>query len=61
MVGRRGFIRARPAVALRAQGAASLFRYPDWKKQVSFHVFEGIAHKEDPCYADPALLDFVFE
>ena len=41
--------------------ARYLDRYPDWKKQVSFHVFECIAHKEDPCYADPALLDFVFE
>ena len=38
-----------------------LDKYPEWKKQVSFHVFEGIAHKEDLCYPDPALLDFVFE
>ena len=38
-----------------------LDKYPEWKKQVSFHVFEGIAHKEGLCYPDPALLDFVFE
>lgn len=38
-----------------------LERYPEWKKQVSFHVFEGIGHKEDLCYPDPKLLDFVFE
>ena len=38
-----------------------LDKYPEWKKQVSFHVFEGIAHKEDLCYPDSALLDFVFE
>ena len=36
-----------------------LDKYPEWKKQVSFHVFEGVGHKEDICYADPALLDFV--
>lgn len=38
-----------------------LERYPEWRKQVSFHVFEGIGHKENLCYPDPALLDFVFE
>ena len=38
-----------------------LEKYPEWRKQVSFHVFEGIGHKEDLCYPDPALLDFVFE
>ena len=34
--------------------------YPEWKRQVSFHVFEGIAHKETLCYPDPVVLDFVF-
>ena len=38
-----------------------LDKYPEWKKQVSFHVFEGIGHKECLCFPDPALLDFVFE
>lgn len=37
-----------------------LDRYPAWKKQVSFHVFEGIGHNESQCYPDPALLDFIF-
>ena len=37
-----------------------LERYPEWKRQVSFHTFEGVGHKEDICYADPALLDFIF-
>ena len=56
-----------PAVA---QGANRLERfrsfaryldaYPEWKRQVSFHVFEGIAHKETLCYPDPVVLDFVF-
>ena len=36
-----------------------LGRYPEWKRQVSFHVFEGVGHKEDICYADPILLDFI--
>ena len=38
-----------------------LDKYPDWKKQVSFHVFEGVGHKAGPCYSDPELIDFVFE
>jgi len=38
-----------------------LDKYPEWKKQVTFHVFEGVAHTEDICYPDTALLDFVFE
>ena len=37
-----------------------LDKFPEWKKQVSFHVFEGVGHKEDLCYPDPAVLDFVF-
>ncbi len=40
--------------------ARYLDAYPEWKKQVSFHVFEGIAHKETLCYPDPVVLDFVF-
>ena len=35
-------------------------KYPEWKKQVSFHVFEGIGHQETLCYPDPVVLDFVF-
>ena len=38
-----------------------LARFPEWKKQVSFHVFKGIGHKEDLCYPDKAVLDFVFQ
>ena len=38
-----------------------LGKYPEWRKQVSFHVFEGVGHREDLCYPDPVLLDFVFE
>jgi hypothetical protein len=38
-----------------------LDQYPDWKKQVSFRVFEGVGHKAGPCYSDPELIDFVFE
>jgi pimeloyl-ACP methyl ester carboxylesterase len=37
-----------------------LEKYPEWRKQVSFHVFEGIGHQEDLCYPDPVLLDFIF-
>lgn len=37
-----------------------LGRYPGWKRQVSFHVFEGIGHNEDLAYPDSALLGFVF-
>ena len=37
-----------------------LDRYPEWKKHVSFHVFEGIGHQETLCYPDPVVLDFVF-
>ena len=40
--------------------ARYLDAYPEWKRQVSFHVFEGIAHKETLCYPDPVVLDFVF-
>ena len=56
-----------PAVA---QGANRLERFrnfaryldafPNWKRQVSFHIFEGVAHKETLCYPDPVVLDFVF-
>ncbi len=40
--------------------ARYLEAFPEWKRQVSFHVFEGVAHQETLCYPDPALLDFVF-
>ncbi len=40
--------------------ARYLDAYPEWKKQVTFHVFEGVAHKETLCYPDPVVLDFVF-
>ncbi len=70
-------VRGRPDEALDmtppavAQGANRLERfrnfakyleaYPEWRKQVSFHVFEGIGHKETLCYPDPVVLDFVFK
>jgi pimeloyl-ACP methyl ester carboxylesterase len=34
--------------------------YPEWKRQTSFHVFEGIGHKEDLAYPTKEVLDFVF-
>ena len=37
-----------------------LERYPDWKRQVSFHVFEGLGHKEDDAFPDPAVMRFIF-
>ena len=40
--------------------ARYLDAYPEWKRQVSFHVFEGVSHKEALCYPDPAVLDFIF-
>ncbi len=40
--------------------ARYLDAYPDWKRQVSFHVFEGISHKEALCYPDPVVVDFIF-
>lgn len=40
--------------------ARYLEAFPEWKRQVSFHVFEGVAHNEALCYPDPVLLDFVF-
>ena len=40
--------------------AKYLDKYPEWKKQVSFHVFEGVGHQEYLCYPDPVILDFVF-
>lgn len=38
-----------------------LDKYPEWKKQVSFHVFKGIGHKEDLAYPTKEVLDFIFE
>lgn len=38
-----------------------LERYPAWKRQASFHVFEGIGHQEDLAYPTKDVLDFVFE
>ena len=38
-----------------------LDKYPEWKKQVSFHVFKGIGHKEDLAYPAKEILDFIFE
>ena len=38
-----------------------LEKYPDWKRMVSFHTFEGLGHDECRAYPDPALLDFVFK
>ena len=40
--------------------ARYLDAFPEWKRQVSFHVFEGIAHKEVLCYPDPVVLNFIF-
>ena len=34
--------------------------YPEGKRQTSFHVFEGIGHKEDLAYPTKEVLDFVF-
>jgi pimeloyl-ACP methyl ester carboxylesterase len=38
-----------------------LDRYPEWKRQTSFHVFKGIGHKEDLAYPTKEVLDFIFE
>jgi pimeloyl-ACP methyl ester carboxylesterase len=37
-----------------------LDKYPDWKKQTSFHIFKGIGHKEDLAYPTKEVVDFVF-
>lgn len=34
--------------------------FPAWKRQVSFHVFEGLGHKEDKAYPDPVVMKFIF-
>ena len=34
--------------------------YPDWKRQTSFHVFDGIGHQEVLAYPAKEVLDFVF-
>lgn len=39
----------------------SLEAYPEWLRQSSFHVFTGVGHKEDLCYPDPCLLDFILD
>ena len=41
--------------------ARYLDSYPEWRKQVSFHVFEGISHKEALCYPSSAVIDFIFK
>lgn len=38
-----------------------LDRYSAWKRQSSFHVFEGVGHQEDLAYPTKEVLDFVFE
>ena len=39
----------------------SLAAHPGWRRQSSFHTFRGVGHREELCYPDPDLLDFVFD
>lgn len=35
--------------------------YPKWKRKVSFHYFEGIAHETEKAYADPVVINWILE
>ena len=36
-------------------------RFPEWAKQVSFHVFEGLGHDSAAAHRDPAFIAFALE